>query len=552
LAAKKANGPPPAITRLVPSGGKVGSTFPCSVGGTLAKSGNKVWADHAGIVFKSTTKPEVFDVTIAPDVPLGPHLVRFSNDDGASTPRVFVVGNLDEVADTEPNDDSRKPQLLAKIPVTVNGALQKAGDADTFAFKVEAGRWIVLALDGYALGSQMDPALRLLDERGVELAMSHDSHNLDPFIAYEVKKTGLYKAQVMAFAHPPAADVTLKGSADSVYRLTITDQAFTCGVSPCAVQKGAEPDVKFIGWNLGPKMEEAQAHKLASPTPAANETGAGAVRHVPSPGGESVLATIVSSPVLMEVEPNNESSKAQRLTLPFTVSGCIGMPEDDDRYRFAMKKGDTILFRVHALRLHSLLDAVLRIEDAQGKLLKEADDEKEGDFDPALTFKASADGEYTAVVSDRFTRGGWNLFYALEASTPEPRISATLDANAYKLEAGKTVDVKATVKATCDLKGKLIVRAEGLPAGVTAKEVEVPAKGGEAKLTLTAAGDAASANQTFTLAVSTSAPDVPLTALATFDLRGVEPRGDRLINDDSRAWLTLSGKAEEKKAAVPQ
>jgi hypothetical protein len=53
------------------------------------------------------------------------------------------------------------------------------------------------------------------------------------------------------------------------------------------------------------------------------------------------------------------------------------------------------------------------------------------------------------------------------------------------------------------------------------------------------------------LAVSTSAPDVPLTALATFDLRGVEPRGDRLINEDSMAWLTVSGKAEEKKAAAP-
>ena len=107
LGAKKAKGPPPAISRLTPSGGKVGSTFTCTVGGTLAKSENKVWTDHAGILFKPTAKADVFDVTIAPDVPLGAHLVRFFNDDGASPSRVFVVGKLDEVADTEPNDDAR-------------------------------------------------------------------------------------------------------------------------------------------------------------------------------------------------------------------------------------------------------------------------------------------------------------------------------------------------------------------------------------------------------------------------------------------------------------
>ena len=542
-AAKKTKGPPPAISRLIPSGGKAGSTFVCSVGGTLAKTENKVWADHAGIVFKPTTKPDVFDVTIAPDVPLGAHLIRFYNDDGASPPRVFVVGGLDEIAEVEPNDDAHKPQQLAKIPVTINGALQKAGDADTFAFHAEAGRWIVLALDGYALGTQMDPAMRLLDEHGTELVMSHDTFNLDPFIAFEVKKTGTYMAQVMAFVHPPAADVTLKGSADHVYRLTITDKPFARGVSPCAVQQGTEPEVKLIGWNLGQNFTEATAHKLAPLDAASDEAQAGALRHMNTLNGATVLAAVVGSPVIA----GQGSKEPQALTLPCTVSGRIAAARVEDRYRFAMKKGASIICRVHAQRVHSPLDAVLRIEDATGKVLKEADDDKEGDFDPSITFKAAADGDYTAIITDRFMRGGWDFLYALELAPAAVRLSATLDNNAYKLEAGKTADVKATVKAAGDIKGKLTVRVDGLPPGVTAKAIEVPAKGGEAKLTLTAAVDAASSGQPFTVTVSTTPPDAAFSARATFDLKGVEPRGDRLLNEDSRAWLTLSGKAEPTK-----
>ena len=49
--AKKAKGPPPAISRLTPSGGKAGSTFPCTVGGTLAKSDDLVpWRNNAFVV----------------------------------------------------------------------------------------------------------------------------------------------------------------------------------------------------------------------------------------------------------------------------------------------------------------------------------------------------------------------------------------------------------------------------------------------------------------------------------------------------------------------
>ena len=540
FAAKKSKGPPSAIAHIFPAGGKTGTSFPITVAGTFTQNPTTPWADHPGIALKTTAKPSVFDVTLAPDVPLGPHLLRFYNDDGASPPRVFMVGACEEVMEKEPNDDFRHPQVLAKIPATINGVLEKTGDADTYSFHAEAGQWVVLALDGYGLGVQMDPAIRLMDEHGVELAMSHDTYNLDPLIAYEVKKTGSYMVEVMAFVHPPAADATFKGSADFTYRLTVTDHAFARNAFPSAVQAGKDADIKFRGWNFGPTMEESQARKLPAVDPKSAEAAAGVI-HLPTPNGETVLAAVVNSPVIAEAEPNNDSAHAQKVTLPATISGRIDAPKDEDRFRFTAKKGETVEFHLHASSLHSPLDPVLHIEDAKGKLLKQSNDGAEN-TDPVIKWTSPADGEYLACVSDLYERGGWDFFYALECAPPQPNLSATLDNNAYKVEPGKTAEVKVSVKLAGDFKGKLSIHTEGLPDGVSMKEVEIPKKGGEVKLTLTAGAEAKPANQPFAVLIETSAPEAPMTAKAVFDLRGVEPRGDRLINEDSQPWLTVVGK----------
>jgi hypothetical protein len=117
-----------------------------------------------------------------------------------------------------------------------------------------------------------------------------------------------------------------------------------------------------------------------------------------------------------------------------------------------------------------------------------------------------------------------------------------LDNNAYKVEPGKTTEVKVNVKLTGEFKGKLSLRAEGLPEGITIKDPTVPKKGGEVKLTLAAGAEVKASNQPFAVVIETSAPDAPATAKATYDLRGVEPRGDRLINEGSQPWLTVLGK----------
>jgi hypothetical protein len=537
LSCAMAHAAPPSLETLFPCGAKVGTTTSITATGkNLDKAKPHVWTDHPGIVFTLGDKAKVFSATIAPDVPPGPHLIRLFDAEGASDPHVFVVGKHDELTDTEPNDDHLAPQRIEKLPVTINGRLEKNGDVDTFAVQLEAGRTFSAELQGYALGSQMDPAMKVLDAQGVEVALSHDTHNLDPFIRYEVKKAGTYFVQLMAFAHPPAADVTLKGSAGHIYRLTLTDQPFARFASPCAVPRGQKTKVL---------TNQGEAFVDATQSPASDRTIA-----VPTADGEIVFAALVTSPVAMETEPNNESKTAQRLTFPFTVSGVISKSGDEDRYVFSAKKGASLALRVHAALVHSPLDASLRIEDASGKVLQQDDDADDANPDPEIAFKVPADGDYIAVVNDLFRRGGAEFCYALETTAPAPQVIATLAANAVKIDAGKTAELKATVKIKGKLQGKLIARGTGLPAGMTMKETEVPAKGGEVKLTFNADATAAAASVPVEIVLTTSAPDVPLTFKASYDLRGTEPRGDRLINEDSRVWLTVTPSPVKPQAAA--
>jgi hypothetical protein len=256
----------------------------------------------------------------------------------------------------------------------------------------------------------------------------------------------------------------------------------------------------------------------------------------------------------MEMEPNDDAKSAQRLTFPFTASGVISKSGDQDRYVFSAKKGESLALRVHAALVHSPLDASLRIEDTSGKVLQQDDDADDADPDPEIAFKVPADGDYIAIVNDLFHRGGAEFCYALEATAPSPQVNATLSASAVKIDAGKTAELKATVKIKGKLNGKLVARGMRLPTGVTMKETEIPEKGGEVKLTFSADAAAAAAAVPVEIVLTSSAPDEPITFKAGYDLRGTEPRGDRLINEDSRVWLTVTPspvKPQPAAAAIP-
>lgn len=460
-----ASAAPPGFDGLFPAGGQVGSRVETKVNGKgLDKETFLVWSSDSHVVALGGDQPKKFFLIIAKDAVPGPCLVRLYNENDASPPRIIEVGKFEEKGEQEPNDtvaDARKAEPL--MNVTINGVLEKTGDVDTHAIRVQKGKRITLDLHGYALGSSMDPALRLLNERGIEVAAGHDTHNLDPRIEYTPTADGVMYAQLFAFVHPPAADVSFKGTVNHVYRLTVTNESNQAPI-------GSEPE---------------------------------------------------------------------KLTLPAKINGSISKAAEEDKYAFTAKKGDDLQIRVRAQSMHSALDATLRIEDSAGKSLQQADDGEKDSLDPTLRWKAPKDGDYKLIIADRFQHGSAEHRYELTVQPFTASLTATLDTHAYRLEAGKTVEVKITMKTSGTFGGKIQARAAQLPAGVTAENVDVPAKGGEVKLTLKAAADVAANQAPFAIEIVTSAPDAVQTVLASYAIPFTEPRGDLLIMSDTHPWLTV-------------
>lgn len=525
---------PPVLDYIFPAGGQHGADTSIIVSGKFDPWPAKIWIDCPGVEFKAEKTAGAFAVKIAADAPLGPHLIRAYSADGVSVPRAFIVGGILEQREREPNDSIKQAQLVDKLPTTINGRLEKSGDVDSYAVKLMAGRWLVASVDGYSLGSPIDPILHLLDEHGNKLAFNNDTHNLDPRLAYRIEKSGTYIIQIAGFAYPPAADVRFAGSASSVYRLTLTDGPLVQYAFPAGVARGQKTAVQFFGWNLGQnKIEQVDATALSRQDER--------LQIIPT-GSENVLQLAANdSPELIEIEPNDKPEKAQSVSVPCMINGRIEPAGDQDRFVFSAKKDERFVFRIESAKLHFSLDAVLKIEDATGKQLAQNDDIGY-DADPELAWTAPTDGKFIVAIADVTHKGGPEFVYRLEIAHPTPDFRVVADNHFYSIAPGKSGEIKLTLTRLNGFAGKLSAAVEGLPTGVVAPAVDIPTNVNEAKLILTAASDAKPIGQPIRVIVNTAEKSIPPRA-ANFNLKPTNPgAGDLLFNQTDRLWLVIPPK----------
>jgi hypothetical protein len=502
----------------------------------------QVWADTPGLRVEAEKANGKLVVHVAKDAAVGPHLLRLYNADGASALKCFMVGEGREASEVEPNDELAKAQAVGELPVTVNGQLDKSGDVDGYAVTLREGQCLVASVQGRRLGSAIDPMLHLVDPAGNEVAYAQDGLGLDPLLVYRAPAAGTYVVRVSAFAFPPVADVRLAGGKDAVYRLNLTTGPFVRRAVPGAVRRGEKATVRLSGWNLATDHAEVDATAV--------EADASQV-FVPVPNGEGRLGIdLVDVPQV--VESGAAATRPTAVTLPVDVSGTIASAGEEDRFEFAVKKGERYTFAVRAGTLGSILDPVLRIEDAAGKQVA-ADDDSGGAQEPRVDWTAPADGTYRAVVGDLYGRGGAEYVYRLEVRRPVAGVSATVDADAYVLNPGKTAAVKVNVARQNGYAGGLVAVVTGLPAGVSATSAEVPAKGGEVTLTLAAAAEAkawSGAVRVLVLGTEVGRPDG---VVARVDLRkDRDTAGNQeFIDWTGEVWLTLSPTASAAVKKAP-
>ena len=225
------------------------------------------------------------------------------------------------------------------------------------------------------------------------------------------------------------------------------------------------------------------------------------------------------------------------------MTGVIAQALEEGRHPFTAEKGRGYELQVTAARDGSPLDAWLKIENQQGKELARNDD-AEGSRDPKLTWIAPADGEFTAVIGDVTHRGGADYRYRLSIAQAAPGLAATTPAHSLNVAPGKTGEMKVKVTRTNGWKAKLQLAAKNLPEGVSAPDVEVPAKDGEVTLKFTANADAMPASQPFQMILreTETAAEHPVRYMMTTtgENNGV-PQGytELVIDSTEQLWLTV-------------
>jgi len=529
----------PVLEHLYPAGAQRGTTNVVSAIGKQDPWPVEVWTDDARLQFKAEKDKGKFSVIVAPNAEPGPYLVRLYNSEGASTVRYFIVSDSLEVEEKESNDEFNKPQALEKLPVTVNGRLEKNGDVDSFAVNLEKGQWLIASLEAYVLASTMDGMLRIADTNGLQLAYNHDGNRtLDPFLAWQAPAKGTYVVQVMGFPHPANSSINFDGGTGNIYRLNLTTGPYLDYVYPTGVIRASKAEVKAYGWNLTRGQEwMSLGLQTDSRPPTATST--------PVRVHSSNLLNIPlgSLPEQEEKEPNNTTNEVQTLTIPGHVSGRIQQAGDVDRFIFESKKGQKWEVAVQSDKLGFPLDATLRIEDSTGKELAKNDDANNS-ADPALVWTAPADGKFTIIISSLLRQGGSNYIYRLSVTEPRPSFRATVAANNFNLSPGKTNEFKATVTRMHGHDGKLVFEASGLPAGVSLVAGEVPAKSGDVTLKLIAQADAKPFSGHFTISVKDTAINITLKAPNELISRGSDngvPQGytSLVIEQVDKLWLTV-------------
>ena len=154
----------PASTHIFPAGGRRGTRVDVRVGGEClppktrfrmfgngvtapAELGERTTGNYAPSPRRKPGESQITypkewqsHVEIAADAPLGMTLWRLSCARGGTGARPFIVGDLPEFIETEPNSLPADAERV-EMPVTINGQIAGESDLDYFRFEAkEIGR----------------------------------------------------------------------------------------------------------------------------------------------------------------------------------------------------------------------------------------------------------------------------------------------------------------------------------------------------------------------------------------------------------------------------
>jgi hypothetical protein len=472
--------PAPRLLTTMPMGGTIGSQVEVTISGEhLDDADELVFSDpHITATRKldaaGMPQPNQYVVTIAADCPAGLHEARMTTRLGISSSRIFSVGTLPEVMQTKGNTS-----LATAMELPMNSlcnAVMSVRSADHYVFEGRKGQRVFVDCAARGIDSKLEAVLVIADAAGRDLAVERRSGALD----FTVPDDGRYVIKVH--------ELTFQGGPAYFYRLTLRE--LSAGAPP--TRHPSTRRVSSFSW---------------------------------PPAGLPMQAAT------NEVEPNNDRTCVQKISLPCDIAGSFFPAADVDVFEFEAKKGDVWWVEVESERLGLQTDPSILVQHVSGA----GDAEKLTDVaelnDIPSPVKVSSngyaydgppydagspdilgklviqqDGLHRLQLTDLFggTRNDPGNIYRLVIRRAAPDFAVVAwalhmelrngDRNALSkplaLRGGATMALEVVTVRRDGFEGDIELSMEGLTEGVTARGLKIPAGRSRGILLVTARQDA--------------------------------------------------------------
>lgn len=464
--------PAPRLLTTMPMGGQVGTQLDVNVTGELLDPNSELLFSHPSIS-ASPKKGEdgqaianQYVVTIASDCPVGVHDARMLTQYGISSCRAFSVGKLPEQVQATPTT-TLETALQLPVPAVCNAFLA-AKSVNYYRFEGQAGQRMMIDCAASSIDSKLKPVLIIADAAGNDLMAQRRGDCLD----FVLPETGTYVLKVH--------DLTFQGGPNTFFRLTVQQLP----VGELAQPLASTREVSSFSW---PPM-----HIVASD---------GAVMEA-----SASEATLTSTGKL----------KALAIELPCDVAGVFEIAADVDQYEFTAKKGDVWWIEVASQRLGRPTDPTILVQ----QIVQSGDQEtfvdvttlndiaspitmssnfysydgppyNAGSSDPMGKLEIPNDGVYRLQISDLFggTRADARNIYRLIIRKPTPDFAIVAwplhrelrngDRNDLSkpiaLRSGQTMPLDVVAIRRDGFDGPIEIGLDGLPEGVRAACLTIPA-----------------------------------------------------------------------------
>jgi hypothetical protein len=352
----------PAVTGMLPMGGKRGETVTVNLEG----------------VNLGTMKSMPVQIPMDQDSVTVP----VSTPGGMATePISLTAGNFDETVEAEPNDKPAQANTVVELPTVINGRIDKPGDLDLFRIKPTTAGNLSFEIMGRRIGSRIDSFLRVLDPTGKEIQANDDADGKDSRIVFGVAANTEYLVEVRTLDRRSGGDVFYRLEIDPPsgpdFKLSMTPAELNVGQGGSVAVTVTAARLAGYGGPIALRVEGLPAGLTASP--AAIPAGAGTAMFTltadpgATPGAMNKIRVIGSAmidgksvehvvqPVETYVPPLAAAEQIQRrptYILPATVMPQQAYALDIEPRAITVKKGMPVPIKIKVTRQMAATQAI--------------------------------------------------------------------------------------------------------------------------------------------------------------------------------------------------